>query len=265
MNRISIITVNKNNAEGLEKTILSVIQQTFTNYEFIIIDGASSDKSIDVISKYESKIDYWISEPDSGIFNAMNKGIRQASGEYLYFLNSADSLASTDVLKSLFDNNTHSAPFINGNQLNDFGNYIQRVPTLNRHLTLFDFYWGTIKHQATFIHKDMFLEYGMYDENLRITADWKFFLQTIGLHDEQPEFVDLDIVLFQWDGLSTNPQFQKKHEEERLLVLNECIPLSIRKDYERFHNMSDYEYLLPIIKKSKIFSLLIRILARIFK
>lgn len=265
MNRISIITINRNNAEGLRKTILSVIEQTFTNYEFIIIDGNSTDHSINIISENESKIDYWISEPDTGIFNAMNKGIKQASGDYLYFLNSADAFANADVLKNIFEKTVLDAPFVNGHQLNDFGNYTQRVPALNRQLTLFDFYWGTIKHQATFIHKDMFRKYGMYDENLRITADWKFFLQTIGLNNEQPVFVDIDIVLFQWDGISTNPQLHKKHEEERLTVLDECIPISIQKDYERFHQMADYEYLLPITKKSKTFALLIRILAKIFK
>lgn len=265
MNRISIITVNRNNAEGLKKTILSVIGQTYTNYEFIIIDGASSDQSVDIITRYQSKISYWVSEPDAGIFNAMNKGIQQASGDYLYFLNSADAFADNDVLNKIFGRETYTAPFINGHQLNDFGIYTQRVPAMNRPLTLFDFYWGTIKHQATFIHKGMFAKYGMYDECLKITADWKFFLQTIGLHNEQPFFVDIDIVLFQWDGISTNPQLQKKHEEERLTVLNECIPQSIQKDYERFHHLADYEYLLPVFKKSKLFSFLVRALAKIFK
>ncbi len=265
MNRISIITVNRNNAEGLKKTIQSVIEQTYTNYEFIIIDGHSSDKSVDIISQYESKIHYWISEPDTGIFNAMNKGIKQASGDYLYFLNSADAFASPNVLKDIFEKTIYNAPFINGHQLNDFGNYTQRVPALNRQLTLFDFYWGTIKHQATFIHKNMFSKYGMYDESLKITADWKFFLQTIGLHNEQPQFIDTDIVLFQWDGISTNPQLHQKHEEERVAVLNECVSVSIQKDYERFHRMADYEYLLPTFKKNKTFSLLVKILAKIFK
>lgn len=265
MNRISIITVNRNNSEGLKKTILSVIGQTYTNYEFIVIDGASSDQSVDIITQYQSNISYWVSEPDAGIFNAMNKGIQQASGDYLYFLNSADAFADNDVLNKIFGRETYTAPFINGHQLNDFGNYTQRVPAMNRPLTLFDFYWGTIKHQATFIHKSMFAKYGMYDENLKITADWKFFLQTIGLHNEQPLFTDTDIVLFQWDGISTNPQLQKKHEEERLTVLNECIPHSIQKDYERFHYLADYEYLLPVFKKSKLFSFLVRALVKIFK
>ena len=85
--KLSIITVNFNDAEGLERTIKSVISQTFHDYEFIIIDGGSTDGSVDVIKKYEDHIDYWISEKDGGIYQGMNKGLRQASGEYLNFLN----------------------------------------------------------------------------------------------------------------------------------------------------------------------------------
>lgn len=264
MNRISIITVNRNDAEGLEKTIRSVIAQTYTNYEFIIIDGGSTDASADIIKQYEPHLDYWISETDSGIFNAMNKGINRAGGDYLYFLNSADAFASPDVLAEVFKE-THTAPFVNGHQLNDFGTYQQRVPALNRQLTLFDFYWGTIKHQATFIHSRMFEQYGLYDENLRITADWKFFLQTVGLFDEQPIFVDVDIVLFKWDGISTNPDTVKRHEEEREHVLKQCIPQSIRSDYERFHKMADYEYLLPKFRKNKMFTFLTKSFAKLIK
>lgn len=265
MNRISIITINWNNAEGLEKTIKSVLQQTYTNYEYIIIDGASTDESVSIIQKYEQNISYWISEKDSGVFNAMNKGIAKATGDYCYFLNSADAFASDGVLADIFGKEEYTAPFINGHQLNDFGNYTQRVPALNRALTLFDFFWGTIKHQATFIRRDLFDTYGTYDEQLKITADWKFFLQTIGLHNEQPAFVDIDIVLFEWNGLSTNPELQQKHEDERQKVLDQCIPASIQTDYVRLHKASDYEYLIPVFKKSKMFSLITRALARIFK
>ena len=88
--KLSIITVNYNDAKGLERTIKSVISQTFHDYEFIIIDGGSTDGSVDVIKKYESHIDYWISEKDGGIYPGMNKGLRQAKGEYLNFMNGGD-------------------------------------------------------------------------------------------------------------------------------------------------------------------------------
>ena len=265
MNKISIITVNRNNAEGLERTIKSVIKQTYTNYEFIIIDGASTDNSVDIIKQYSSDISFWISEKDTGVFNAMNKGIEHSTGDYCYFLNSADTFANDNVLKDIFGSQTYTAPFINGHQINDFGNYTQKVPSLNRYLTLFDFYWGTIKHQATFIRRDLFDTYGLYDETLKITSDWKFFLQTIGLKNEQPVFVDVDIVLFEWDGLSTNPQLIDSHIHERTRVLDENIPKPIQKDYENFHEMSDYVYIMNTMKRSALCSFLIKALVKLFK
>lgn len=264
MNKISIITVNRNNASGLEKTIKSVLAQTYHFYEFFIIDGASTDNSIDIIKKYADKITYWVSEKDTGIFNAMNKGIIKSSGDYCYFLNSGDAFVSEYVLKHIFGTKEYSAPFINGNQVNDFETYTQRVPNLNRPLTLFDFYWGTIKHQATFIRKELFDKYGMYDENLRIISDWKFFLQTIGLHNEQPEFVDIDIVLFEWNGMSTNSKMIEAHEKERLMVLNDLIPVSVQADYNAFRELNGYKFVADAMKSSKMLDFVIRGLVKIF-
>lgn len=101
MKQISIITINYNNASGLEKTIRSVVEQTYNEYEYIIIDGASSDKSKEVVQGYQQYIDFWCSEKDSGIYNAMNKGIQRASGEYLLFLNSGDILSDSAVLSDI--------------------------------------------------------------------------------------------------------------------------------------------------------------------
>lgn len=264
MNKVSIITVNRNNAGGLEKTIKSVIEQSYPLFEFIIIDGNSTDGSVDIIKKYGNNITYWVSEDDTGIFNAMNKGIRQASGDYCYFLNSGDFLVDKNTLKQIFENKEYDAPFINGNQINDFRTHQQKVPCLNRSLTLYDFYWGTIKHQATFIRRDLFDIYGLYDENLKIISDWKFFLETIGLHNEQPVFVDVDIVIFEWDGMSTNPQFMERHHKERRQVLDELIPKSIQSDYDRLHGMSHYGYLISAMEKSKFLNVIIRGLVKIF-
>ena len=96
--KLSIITVNKNNAAGLKQTMESVISQDFDDYEYIVIDGGSSDESTAVIRQYEHKLAYWVSEPDSGIFNAMNKGIGKASGEYCLFLNSGDALTENSLI-----------------------------------------------------------------------------------------------------------------------------------------------------------------------
>jgi glycosyltransferase involved in cell wall biosynthesis len=101
--QLSIITINKNNASGLEKTIQSVVSQTFKDFEYIVIDGNSTDESVEIIKKYSSGINYWVSEPDTGIYNAMNKGIRKAKGEYCLFLNSGDWLISPVTLQDVFN------------------------------------------------------------------------------------------------------------------------------------------------------------------
>ena len=103
--KLSIITVNLNNKTGLEKTVKSVCSQTFEEFEFIIIDGGSTDGSLDIIKRYEDNISCWVSEQDKGVYNAMNKGIKMAKGEYLQFLNSGDSLINSDVLNKVFKEN----------------------------------------------------------------------------------------------------------------------------------------------------------------
>ena len=101
--KFSIITINYNNVEGLRNTIKSVVNQTYTDYEFIIIDGGSTDGSVEVIKEYANIITYWVSEPDKGIYNAMNKGIEVANGEYLNFMNSGDCFYNNDVLQKVAD------------------------------------------------------------------------------------------------------------------------------------------------------------------
>jgi glycosyltransferase involved in cell wall biosynthesis len=265
MNKISIITINRNDADGLQKTIESVVGQTYRSYEYIVIDGASTDGSVDVIKKFSRNLSYWISEADTGVFNAMNKGIKQASGDYCYFLNSGDVLVSDTVLNDVFGTKEYTAPFINGHQINDFGTHDQRASCHNRPLTLFDFYKGTIKHQATFIRRDLFDKYGLYDENLKIISDWKFFFEVIGLHNEQPEFVDIDIVRFRWNGMSTNPECKAKHQGEREAVLAELIPQSVQSDYECLQELDNYAYIVEAMKKNSLLNLIIRGLVRIFK
>jgi glycosyltransferase involved in cell wall biosynthesis len=105
--KLSIITINKDNARGLEKTIQSVMGQTYNDFEYIVIDGASSDDSVDIIKRYADRMTYWVSEPDTGIYNAMNKGIRKAQGEYCLFLNSGDVLINSNSLKDAFEEISH--------------------------------------------------------------------------------------------------------------------------------------------------------------
>ena len=372
---LSIITINYNNAEGLRKTLASVASQTYPHIEHIIIDGGSSDNSVEVIREYaenqtkgerlEAKgtgnevkgerlevkgeengaadtpasalytlhstpteistpiytnlhqstppthIVRWISEKDTGIYNAMNKGIRMATGDYIQILNSGDILATPDVTERMMAalaernekiNNQQSKQLDNqqlkqssgdivnivenkivdiventkSNQQSEqldnqqlkqstsdivnivenkivdivenkvsteksvdilYGNMIkvnsQRQVVGKSGYTeysLRQFYSSTLNHDCAYIRKDLFDEYRLYDENLKIVSDWKWYLQAIGLSKVKPEYVDIDVTIFDDGGISeTNLALRNK---ERRQVLEELLPPAVLWDYD---------------------------------
>ncbi len=197
MPKLSIITVNLNNAVGLEKTIRSVISQTFSDYEYIIIDGGSTDGSVEVIKKYADKITYWVSEPDKGIYNAMNKGIKVAKGEWLYFLNSGDRLYDDSVLEKIFSSNIEKYDFVYGN--------VKRIPSNNVYAGEFTYEKllnQNIAHQSVFQKKKLFKEIGKYDEKYKIAADYAFNIRAF---EKLYSHVYLPIIIAEYDenGLSS--------------------------------------------------------------
>lgn len=229
MKKLSIITINLNNKNGLIKTINSVINQEFTNFEWIIIDGGSTDGSKKLIEQYAQYITYWISEPDKGIYNAMNKGINIAKGEYCLFLNSGDYLASKYTLKKVFSHNYKEDIII--------GNLLYNVSTMKRsygfhsdNITCFDLIKGSIHHQASFIKKELFDKYGYYDENLKIVADWKFFLYAIVKKECSVKYINEDITYFDVNGISSTQISLFKEEREKVLL--DFFPKSVISDYQ---------------------------------
>ena len=239
MERLTIITINRNNAAGLGKTIKSVIGQTCTDFEYVIVDGASTDNSLELISEYAclfSERIRWISEPDSGIYNAMNKGIKMAGGEYVEFLNSGDCLASDSVVEKVYDTleKTQFPPILYGNLLKDISNgkILKDKGCAGEEITFLRFFRGTLNHPSSFIRKSLFEKYGLYDENLRIVSDWKWFLQAIVLGEEKPVYTDIDIVLFDMNGISGRNIELANTEREQ--VLADLFPKTILKDYERW-------------------------------
>src|ERR1035437_6590798 len=180
MPKLSIITVNLNDKNGLEKTIGSLLAQTFNEFEFIIIDGGSTDGSVEVIKKHPEKIKYWISEPDKGIYNAMNKGILKASGDYFFFLNSGDYLADNKVFEKIF-NKHPTEDILFGNLYVTINEKIVGKAYGKIKLAFSDVYAHTIKHQAAFIRRELFNKFGLYNEKRKIVADWEFFIKTVGL------------------------------------------------------------------------------------
>lgn len=235
--KLSIVTINRNNAAGLEKTMRSVAAQTFKEFEYVIVDGASTDGSVDVIKRLEPEYAHlkWVSEPDSGIYNAMNKGLRMASGDYIQILNSADCLASEDVTeRMLAELERQGYPSIlYGNMVKCFpdGHKLVDKCFAGQEITMLGMFTGTLNHDPAYIRRDLFEKYGYYDESLKIVSDWKWYLQTIVIGGEKPQYVDLNVTLFDMTGVSeTNKELDKR---ERKQVLEQLFPKAVLADYER--------------------------------
>lgn len=172
--KISIITINYNNAIGLDRTIRSVTCQSLRDFEFLVIDGNSTDSSQQVLLRNRANIHILISEPDGGIFHAMNKGIQLSTGDYLLFLNSGDVLKSDTTIEEV-------VPFLNEKSI-IYGDVVWRDNLVTCYPSILRFSFlknRSLPHQGTFIKKDIFSKVGLYDEELKITGDWKFFVLAI--------------------------------------------------------------------------------------
>ena len=236
---LSIITINRNNASGLEKTMRSVWSQNRDDFEYIVVDGASTDGSKEAILRFAEQFGTrlkWVSEPDKGIYNAMNKGIGMASGEYIQFLNSGDSLVSDHVVDQMSEalEKNGFPPLLYGNMIKDMpgGALLRDRSFAGQEITFQGFFRGTLNHSPTYIRKKLFDEYGMYDERLKIVSDWKWFLQVVIFGGRVPFYTDCDVSLFDMNGISeTNKDLDR---EERKKVLTELVPAAILSDYERW-------------------------------
>lgn len=224
--KLSVITINRNNADGLDKTIQSVINQSYKDFEYIVIDGNSTDDSVDIIKKYDNKINYWISETDTGIYNAMNKGITKANGNYLLFLNSGDYLVNKDVLKSVFEHQ-QTADIIYGNMQIDWGNGKITSGKMPDKITFKQMYLDTLWHPVSFIKKTLFDKYGLYNETYKIVADYDFFFKVIIIHNASTYHVNVDIAMYNLTGLSSLDSNKALEQAERKKVIESYLPQSI--------------------------------------
>jgi glycosyltransferase involved in cell wall biosynthesis len=175
----SIITVVRNGARTLEGTIQSVLAQSIGGLEYIIIDGGSTDGTLDIIRKYDDRIDLWVSEPDNGIYDAMNKGIAQSTGRLIGILNS-DDCYEKDSLSSIAG--LHHAQVLDRNTV-IYGDQVIIDEDLGIRTVLpgHEKYWQgmTICHQAMFVTRDVYEEKGLYDASLRFAADYDFFIRSV--------------------------------------------------------------------------------------
>lgn len=238
---LSIVTINRNNASGLKKTMQSVLDQGTKDFEFIVVDGASTDGSVQVIEGFTPVFGdslKWISELDKGIYDAMNKGIRMASGDYVEFLNSGDCLASSEVVDRMMEvlAKEQFPSILYGNMIKVFpdGHNFKDCCFAGRDISFLGFYTGTLNHSPAYIKRSLFDQFGMYDESLRIVSDWKWYLQTIVLGGVKPVYSDIDVSVFDMTGISeTNKELDKA---ERKKVLSELIPAPILSDYDNYCN-----------------------------
>ena len=235
--KLSIITINYNNANGLRKTMELVFSQVIgdkamvrENFEYIVVDGASTDGSVDVIREYEQKwlslsLAFpftWVSEKDTGIYNAMNKGVRMAKGDYVLMLNSGDYFVDEHVVERILPE-LDSTDIVQGNTIDgDRRNRGYGRSNIN----FLDVQRGHFPHQASFCRRDLFEKYGYFDESYLYVSDTIFFIKTLGYGGASFRYVDIDVANFDMTGFSctNNPIVCKKHYEEEVRLRRELFP-----------------------------------------
>lgn len=244
----SIITVNRNNAKGLSRTIKSVISQKESSFEFIIIDGASTDGSIEVIKENEQYIDYYISEIDKGIYNAMNKGIAHAKGEFTIFMNSGDEFASNDILTKVEKYGLNTDFIFGGTVKTKNGQQISNEKPEDI-ITVYTLLYRSICHQSTFTKTTLLKDLGGYDESIKISSDNCFLLKAIAQYNKTYKVLPLYISNYDVTGVSSGNEGLEKMRMEKLNFFKELFPY-MYDDYIKMHNIRRFSPL-NIIKYIK--------------
>jgi len=214
--KISVITVCKNAENTIEKTFHSVFNQTYQNIEYIVIDGGSADETPSIINKYKNKIGYFISEPDNGIYEAMNKGINASTGDILFFLNADDILYDENVMQEVVNEFSQTkTDFLYGNLISVYPK--NKKEELQKSETIDKFFWMNqcLCHQVIFYKVDLFKKYGFYDENYKIAADYDFNLRAIIKNKCKTYYFDRIISKFTMGGYGqSNKDIYVKEQRE---------------------------------------------------
>jgi glycosyltransferase involved in cell wall biosynthesis len=217
---ISVITINLNDREGLLRTIESVKAQNSNLIEHIVIDGGSTDGSAEFIKENASLFSFWSSEKDKGVYDAQNKGISKAKGEYLIFLNSGDTFYSSDVAGSFIEfskGKTAKIFYGNSNIIKADGTHEKLSPP--NKLSLNFWYRGTLNHQAVFFRKDVFSSYGNYDTSYKFSSDMDLLLKVFKKEPQAFEYFDKLICNYQEVGISARPENYGMLIEEKERIL----------------------------------------------
>lgn len=254
--KLSIITVNRNNDKGLRNTLKSVLNQSFDDFEHLVIDGASTDTSVEYIKEFDGQTTYdfrWISEPDTGVYQAMNKGIKMAKGEYLLFLNSGDFLVDNNVLKRIFEDYTLTADIICARcNVSDNGIVVwtSKPP---KYITFGTLYYQGLAHQSTFIKRQLFHRLGYYREDFRYNSDIEFWYRAIILNNVSTYTIKEIVSDYNLDGISSNENTSQAYKREMKEILSLPILQRFIPDYENWKKEQQSLEVLYWIKSKAIF------------
>lgn len=215
--KVSVITINFENLSGLTKTFQSVIAQDYPDLEYLVIDGGSKDGTLEFLKENSSKITFWQSEKDAGVYDAMNRGIMHAAGDYLLFLNSGDHFLDQTSLSHLIKNSSGENLVFGDLKVQESDKvWIKTYPDK---LNFRYFYFESLPHPACLISKKLFEKIGSYDCKLKIVADWKFFLMAVVKEKCSYRHVSIPIAMFYFDGLSSSLSSQAQLQKERIYTL----------------------------------------------
>jgi len=214
--KLSVITVNYNNAAGLRQTMASVLAQLPAAAEYVIVDGGSTDESPALIQEQAPRLAYWVSEKDLGVYDAMNKGTRKATGDYLMFLNSGDLLAHSNSLRACLDllAAQPATDILYGDVATVVNGRLVDTWCFPSQLTLTFFRTQTINHQASLIKASLFQEFGTYPRQYRLAADYWLYLACM-LHDKKFTHFNTQLIHYDKSGLSATNSYQHYVAEMR--------------------------------------------------
>lgn len=210
--KISIITVTLNDRDTIEKTIKSVLNQSYKDIEYIIIDGGSTDGALEIINRYKKNLSYFISEPDKGIYNAMNKGAKKATGDYLYFLNAGDILHNNEVLKEVVENMENTDMFFGKVMVVGENNIPNLKGTVSKNKVKLG---AKVSQQAVFLKRSVFEKVGGLDEKYKIASDFDLLCKVF---DSNYDVKKSDIIICDFDSSGVSSNLEKAYEDTRKVI-----------------------------------------------
>lgn len=242
---LSIITICYNEKQ-IERTCESIVNQTWQDFEWIVVDGGSTDGTLDILNKYRDRIDILISEPDTGRYNAMNKGIKLAHGQYLNFMNGGDAFYNNHVLEKVFKDKEQTADVLYGKECVIDGKFLY-ICSFPKKLDIAYWLKRTLNHQSSFFKKELFEKYGFYNESNKIASDFEasvlFFTKGASF-----QYLPFPIASFNLNGISNTDQ--KLSMIERRKIEQKHLAHHIQYDYTLFGHF----HFSKILKKEKLFS-----------